>query len=54
MRTEKEVRERLEEIEALIETHLRLGIVDAHVSAFHVVLEWVLQPSGDTPTEGEK
>lgn len=47
MRNEKEVRERKEEIEKLIETHLRLGIVDSHVSAFHVVLEWVLQPSGE-------
>ena len=45
MRTEKEIRERKDEIEKLLETHLNLGIVDSHVSAFHVVLEWVLQDS---------
>ena len=49
MRTEKEVRERLDEINKLIETYVRLGIIDSHVCAFQAVLEWVLQPSEGSP-----
>ena len=51
MRTEKEVRERLAEIEAVVELQVKLGMIDSSFNAFHVALEWVLQPSDEQETE---
>ena len=38
------IRAKLEEIEAVVEIHLKLGMVDPHFGAFHTVLDWVLHP----------
>lgn len=46
MRTEKEVRERLADVDALLDLQLKLEIPPGKVvTAFRVVLTWVLQDS---------
>ena len=43
MRTEKEIKEKLEDIESVMEIYIKLNQCDSHFVAFHTVLEWVLQ-----------
>ena len=43
MRTEKEIRDHLKDVEAVMEIYLKLDIFDPVFVAFHTVLEWVLQ-----------
>jgi len=43
MRTEKEIREKIESIESVIQMGLKLNLIDSPHSAFHTALEWVLQ-----------
>ncbi len=50
MRSEKEIRDRLEDIETVVEIQLKLGMIDPVFGAFHTVLDWVLQDSEDTTT----
>jgi len=45
MRTEKEIRERLEDIEDVLKIMFKLNHHDSAFIAFHTVLEWVLQDS---------
>lgn len=50
MRTEEEIRERLADVDKLMDLQLKLGIPsDKVVNAFRVVLTWVLQDSEVNP-----
>lgn len=45
MKTEKEVRERFEDIESVIKIYNKMGYSDPVFNAFHIALEWVLRDS---------
>ena len=54
MRTEKEIRERLEDIDTILDLQAKLGIPPGKVvQAFRVVLSWVLQTSDESGDKNE-